>query len=63
MPHLQLPVQRTSAGKPAAEGSGMSPSTVNFMGLPFHAEAGDAAPAVAPSFVFPPLPFADDGAE
>ena len=68
MPRLHPPVQRTGSGKPSLLGAsevptqgeveGVSPSTVDFMGLPF---ANDAA--VAPSFIFPPLPFADDGAE
>jgi hypothetical protein len=69
MPPLQLPIQRTASGKPAATAGGAdllgsptpadgaSPSIIGF-GLPF---ADDGA--LTPSFVFPPLPFADDGAE
>ena len=67
LPHLSQPVHRSAAGRPGAgargvqcrgDGEGVSASIIGFMGLPF---ADDAA--VAPSFIFPPLPFAEDGAE
>jgi hypothetical protein len=62
------PVQRAIAGKPA-DANGMNPSIItgsagatpsmfDYLGMPF-ADSG----SVAPSFIFPPLPFADESAE
>jgi len=67
---MMHPIQRGTLGKPAAPGAdpfgaasqsdaaGASPSFIGVFGLPFAQDA-----SVSPSFIFPPLPFADDGAE
>ena len=59
------PVRRAEVGKPS--GGTANASIINTFALPVHEGADGLAAssiaAMAPSFLFPPLPFADDGAE
>lgn len=68
IPLTAVPVHRAATGKcstsagvvpPSANqaADGVSQSIINIFGLPFAADGLEA------SFVFPPLPFAEDGAE